>query len=158
MKAVARLLPLALGLALAHAPVFAPDQAPAHAEPPAGPTVKTLIAQFSDLAFDSEFGGTHRRGHIIRWQGPVRVSIRGFGSARYRSEVRQHLRDLAVLTGLDIRLVDWSSVLAGANLEIIFVSGGGGRLDPRAPCSTLLYDRHFVIYRAEIRIAPAEPQ
>jgi hypothetical protein len=134
----------------------------AHAQParqPAGqPTIKLLIAQFSRLAFDSEYGGAHRRDHIIRWEGPIRVAIRGFGSARYRGEVRQHLRRLALLTGKDIRLLDWSSALAGPNIEIIFVSGGGGRLDPRAPCSTLLYDRHFVIYRAEIRIAPAEAQ
>ena len=150
MTAAARLLFIVVGLAL--------TQAAAFAGPPGRPAIKTLIAQFSELAFDSEYGGAHRRGHIVRWNGPVRVSIRGFGSARYRSEVRRHLQVLAGLTGLDIRLVDWSSALAGANLEIIFVSGGGGRLDPRAPCSTLLYDRHFVIHRAEIRIAPAEPQ
>lgn len=129
----------------------------AGAGPERQPKVQTLIDQFGDLAFDSEYRGSHRRGHLIRWKGPVRVSVRGFGSARYRPEVREYLRQLAKLTGLDIRLVDWSSALAGANLEIIFVSGGGGKLDPRAPCSTLLFDRHFVIYRAEIRIAPAEP-
>jgi hypothetical protein len=149
MSAGLRLSILALGLVWA--------LAAAHAGPKGWPAIKTLIAQFSDLAFDSEYGGAHRRGHVVRWNGPVRVSIRGFGSARYRTEVQDHLQHLARLTGLDIRLVDWSSALAGPNLEIIFVSGGGGRLDPRAPCSTLLYDRHFVIYRAEIRIAPAEP-
>lgn len=121
------------------------------------PDFDRLVRQFEVVAFGSEFGGLHREGRIVKWAGPIRVRIRGFDADRYRDEVRDHLRDLERLTGLEIRLITWSSGMVPPDIDVNFVSARGMHpQDPLAPCLTRAADTHFILRRAEIFIAPEE--
>ena len=62
--------------------------APARAETRAGwPANELLVRQFERIAFSSEFGGPHRHGRMIRWQGPIVVRLTGTVAAGFRAEV-----------------------------------------------------------------------
>ncbi len=114
-----------------------------------------LIRQFEAIAFSAEFGGKHRRGRIVKWDGPIRVRVRGYNAIKYVAEVQAQLRELSRLSGLTIELVNWSNAAAPPNLDINFTTtAGSSRFDPSAPCRTLFHDRAFVIQRVEIYIAP----
>jgi hypothetical protein len=121
------------------------------------PAVDTLLRQFEVVAFGTEFGGVHREGRIVKWTEPIRVRIRGFNASRYRAEVATQLTALSRLSGLDIRLVTWSSAMIPPQIDVNFVSARGmSDRDPEAPCLTRVIDNGYVLKRAEIFISPDE--
>jgi hypothetical protein len=139
--------------AIAAAVAFALAASAAQAQPM--PSAETLARQFEAVAFSSEFGGAHRGGRLIRWQGPIVVRISGRNSAAYRPEVEVQLAELRRLSGLAIELPEFPTTERPANFEIEFSrSRGGTTFDPGAPCRTLIYDRNFVIQRVTVFITP----
>lgn len=123
------------------------------------PPATLLERQFEKIAFSAEYGGVHRRGRIVKWIGPIRVRIRGFNSLLYLQEVEAQLRELRMLTGLPIDLVNWSNAGLPPNLDINFTAqpAKAGLFDPTAPCRTIFHDSGFVIRRVEIFISPDNP-
>jgi hypothetical protein len=141
---------LALGLVVAAAPQ------PAGGNDELETTL--LLKQFEAIAFSAEFGGRHRIGRIVKWDGPIRVRVRGYNAVDYIPEVLAQLRELERLSGLTIELVNWSNSAAPPNLDIQFGPAPQvSRFDPTAPCRTLFHDRNFVIQRVEVYIAPDNP-
>ncbi len=130
-----------------------PPARPSWAQPL--PSAETLLRQFETVAFNSEFGGSHRAGRLIRWQGPIVIQLSGRNSAAYRPEVEVQLAELRQLSGLVIELPEFPNAERPANFRIEFSqSRGGTTFDPSAPCRTLIYDKNFVIQRVDIYIAP----
>lgn len=117
-----------------------------------------LVKQFEAIAFSAEFGGRHRVGRIVKWDGPIRVRVNGVNAVKYIPELQAQLRELARLSGLTIELVNWSNAAAPPNVDIHFVATARtSQFDPSAPCRTLFHDRNYVIQRVEIYIAPDDP-
>lgn len=153
-RALRRIRLAGAGLVLAAAIAIAPRTATAND----ALHITLLIKQFEAIAFSAEFGGQHRTGRIVKWDGPIRVRVRGFNAIKYIAEVQAQLRELSQLTGLTIELVNWSNSAAPPNMDINFTSATGtSRFDPTAPCRTLFHDRGYVIQRVEIYIAPDDP-
>jgi hypothetical protein len=133
--------------------LFSATAAPAHAQPM--PSLDVLVRQFEAVTFESEFGGAHRAGRLIKWQGPVVIRLRGLTTEQIRREVERHVAELRYLSGLPIEVLAEHDGRP-ANVTIDFSnSRGATRFEPGAPCRAVIYDRGFVITRAEIFIAPA---
>lgn len=113
------------------------------------PSLDTLVAQFDRVAFSDEFGGSHRRGHIVKWTKPVRVRIGGEDARSYDDDVRAMLRELRRLSGLSIEMDHWYDA-APSNYEVEFVDR---RPAGQAPCVTYVYDDGAVIDRVRIVIS-----
>lgn len=147
-----RLVPLLLSLAVLLVP-----QARAAGGMPTWSMVDQLTAQFERLAFTPEFGGAHRRGRLVRWDGPIRVGLAGKVDDRMIREVVHQLAILRPLVGLPIVMVGPE---APANLTVRFLEtpsvGRVGRQRVDAPCAALVHDDRFVAHRAEVRIAATD--
>ncbi len=130
---------------------------PAAAQPPpnpyhppltaAMPPLDVLVAQFERVAFSSEFGGSNRRGRVIKWARPLRVRISGWRSERSRPVVRDVLARLSALSGLQIDLLDPDESTA-ANLTILFRDKG---LPGQALCNTFI-DEYPQFAIAKVRV------
>src|SRR5262245_62829293 len=63
-----------------------------------------VTANLMEIVFGSEFVGEDSAS-VRKWTAPVRLAIYARDPTRYRGLVEPVLRELHVLTGLDIRLV-----------------------------------------------------
>ena len=91
------------------------------------------VHNFRTVAFFREFDPDQREQVLTRWEGPLRVALVGDVNDRYIEYVRLHLADLALLSGLEVSLVE----RAEANFVVILSP------DP--------FERALDTYRAEYR-------
>ncbi len=67
-------------------------------------SVDRIVYTFERVLFHLEFGTERQRNHVRKWAGPVDLVLAGERTAEYRTIVLSHLRALAPLTALDLRL------------------------------------------------------
>jgi hypothetical protein len=103
------LLLLVLGALLLVAGCTAPEPPQSPADP-ADPLEAAQLGEFRRLAFGSG------AGQLAKWERPVRVALVDAVSEEDRRAARQHLQNLAALTGLDIA----EAPPAAANLLVFF--------------------------------------
>jgi len=77
-----------------------------------------VTANLMEIVFGSEFVGEDSAS-VRKWTAPVRLAIYARDPTRYRGLVEPVLRQLHVLTGLDIRLVEGSAPDQNAYILIL---------------------------------------
>ncbi len=115
------------------------------------------VRQFAAVAFSAEMGGAGREGHLVKWTRAPAVAVTGLDAERYRPRVRQRLRRLKAVTGLDLRLAPPGG--RDARLRVLFLPPAAVRAasGAPAPCYVTVDSRAGVIRRATVRIAPRSP-
>ena len=73
------------------------------------------VRNFETVAFYREFDPDQVQQVLTRWQGPLRVALVGEVQDRHVSYARQHLADLAALSGLEVTLTPYEE----ANVVVI---------------------------------------
>ena len=68
-------------------------------------TIDRNVRFFDELAFGGPYDNdlTHAKT-LVKWDGPIRVTLIGKGAAKFESEVMRHLNRVSKLTGLSIEL------------------------------------------------------
>ena len=83
------------------------------------PTVDKITAMFDDVVFGSEFFERPERQVIAKWDGPLRVSVKGEALDYHLKYLRTHLKTVIELTGLTMEAVDTET--ARENVTISFI-------------------------------------
>lgn len=106
---------LRAGLLFVLAPCFA--AVPAHAA--SRPSVDQLLAFFDTIVFGSEIDQNLANTMVTKWQGPIRVGVKGNPKPRHIELLRKQLRAVGVATGLTYEKPDGDAV--PENVSIVFV-------------------------------------
>jgi len=112
---------------------------------------RLLFTLFHKTAFYSEFGGSHRKGRIVKWTQPIKAQIFGPNAALYREEVAKHLKVLHHLSGVPIEILP--DFAEGANLRIHLLSSQAiSQIKPGADCYAELHDKNYQVVHADVYI------
>ncbi len=83
------------------------------------PTVDKLVATFDDVVFGAEIDETMRSKVVAKWNGDLRISVKGQAKESHIKYLRRHLDSILDITGLSISAVDGDE--KPENVTVVFV-------------------------------------
>lgn len=117
-----------------------------------------LVRFIDELVFGGPFDAHQKQGkRVTRWSGDMRVTITGPSAEDYREALSDHVARMAMLSGLDARMVaegdDDANVVVQLVEELDFLINR-----EYANCYVHKRGRENRIYKAEVYIGMARPE